>query len=73
MLAAVLDWEAVHIGDIHEDLAWFCVRAWRFGAPAGVAAGGLGSVEEFVSAYEQAGRIAGRPRRTALVAGAGHP
>lgn len=55
VLAAVLDWEAVHIGDIHEDLAWFCVRAWRFGAPAGVAAGGLGSVEEFVSAYEQAG------------------
>lgn len=55
VLAAVLDWEAVHIGDIHEDLAWFCVRAWRFGAPAGVAAGGLGSVKEFVSAYEQAG------------------
>lgn len=55
VLAAVLDWEAVHIGDIHEDLAWFCVRAWRFGAPAGMAAGGLGSVEEFVSAYEQAG------------------
>lgn len=55
VLAAVLDWEAVHIGDIHEDLAWFCVRAWRFGAPAGVAAGGLGSVEDFVSAYEQAG------------------
>lgn len=54
-LAAVLDWEAVHIGDIHEDLAWFCVRAWRFGAPAGLAAGGLGTVEEFVSAYEQAG------------------
>jgi aminoglycoside phosphotransferase (APT) family kinase protein len=55
VLAAVLDWEAVHIGDIHEDLAWFCVRAWRFGAPAGLAAGGLGTVEEFVCAYEQAG------------------
>ena len=54
-LAAVLDWEAVHTGDIHEDLAWFCVRAWRFGAPAGLAAGGLGTVEEFVSAYERAG------------------
>jgi len=57
-LAAVLDWEAVHIGDIHEDLAWFCVRAWRFGAPAAMAAGGLGTVEEFVSAYEQAGGAA---------------
>ena len=54
-LAAVLDWEAVHIGDVHEDLAWFCVRAWRFGAPAGMAAGGLGTVEEFIAAYEQAG------------------
>ena len=55
VLAAVLDWEAVHIGDIHEDLAWFCVRAWRFGAPASMAAGGLGTIEEFVSAYENAG------------------
>jgi aminoglycoside phosphotransferase (APT) family kinase protein len=57
-LAAVLDWEAVHIGDIHEDLAWFCVRAWRFGAPPSMAAGGLGSIEEFASAYEQAGGAA---------------
>ncbi len=57
-LAAVLDWEAVHIGDIHEDLAWFCVRAWRFGAPASMAAGGLGTIEEFVSAYERAGGAA---------------
>ena len=57
-LAAVLDWEAVHIGDIHEDLAWFCVRAWRFGAPPSMAAGGLGSVEDLVSAYERAGGAA---------------
>lgn len=57
-LAAVLDWELVHIGDIHEDLAWFCIRAWRFGAPAGLAAGGLGSIDEFVAAYEQAGGAA---------------
>lgn len=54
-LAAVLDWELVHIGDIHEDLAWFCIRAWRFGAPESMAAGGLGSIEDFVAAYEQAG------------------
>ncbi len=58
VLAAVLDWEAVHIGDIHEDVAWFCVRAWRFGAPANMAAGGLGTIEEFVTAYEQAGGAA---------------
>jgi len=54
-LAAVLDWEAVHIGEVYEDLAWFCVRAWRFGAPAGLAAGGLGTIEDFVTAYERAG------------------
>ncbi|GAY15488.1 phosphotransferase family protein [Mycobacterium sp. shizuoka-1] len=54
-LAAVLDWELVHIGEIYEDLAWFCIRAWRFGAPSGMAAGGLGSIDEFVAAYEAAG------------------
>lgn len=54
-LAAVLDWELVHIGEAYQDLAWFCVRAWRFGAPAGMAAGGLGSIGEFVDAYERAG------------------
>lgn len=53
-LAAVLDWELVHIGEAYEDLAWFCIRAWRFGAPENRGAGGLGSVEEFLSAYEAA-------------------
>lgn len=53
-LAAVLDWELVHIGEIYEDLAWFCIRAWRFGAPETLGAGGLGSVESFLSAYEEA-------------------
>ena len=54
-LAAVLDWELVHLGDAYEDLAWFCIRAWRFGAPASLGAGGLGSIESFLRAYEQAG------------------
>jgi aminoglycoside phosphotransferase (APT) family kinase protein len=53
-LAAVLDWELVHLGETYEDLAWFCIRAWRFGAPASLGAGGLGSIENFVRAYEQA-------------------
>lgn len=53
-LAAVLDWELVHRGDPYDDLAWFCIRAWRFGAPAGLGAGGLGSIESFLRAYEQA-------------------
>jgi aminoglycoside phosphotransferase (APT) family kinase protein len=52
-LAAVLDWELVHIGEIYADLAWFCIRAWRFGAPASRGAGGLGSIDSFLSAYER--------------------
>jgi aminoglycoside phosphotransferase (APT) family kinase protein len=53
-LAAVLDWELVHVGQAYEDLAWFCIRAWRFGAPASLGAGGLGSIESFLLAYEAA-------------------
>jgi aminoglycoside phosphotransferase (APT) family kinase protein len=56
-LAAVLDWELVHIGEVYEDLAWFCIRAWRFGAPDSLGAGGLGSVESFLTAYEEAAGI----------------
>jgi aminoglycoside phosphotransferase (APT) family kinase protein len=57
-LAAVLDWELVHTGEVYEDLAWFCIRAWRFGAPERLGAGGLGSVESFLAAYEAAGGVA---------------
>lgn len=56
-LAAVLDWELVHLGDGCEDLAWFCLRAWRFGAPIDRGAGGLGAIEAFLTAYEQAAGI----------------
>jgi aminoglycoside phosphotransferase (APT) family kinase protein len=55
-LAAVLDWELVHVGEVYEDLAWFCIRAWRFGAPERRGAGGLGSIGTFLSAYERAAR-----------------
>jgi aminoglycoside phosphotransferase (APT) family kinase protein len=57
-LAAVLDWELVHIGDVAEDLGWFCIRAWRFGAPGHLGAAGLGSIEDFLSAYQRAGGTA---------------
>jgi len=57
-LAAVLDWELVHTGEVYEDLAWFCIRAWRFGAAEHLGAGGLGSVESFLSAYEAAAGVA---------------
>jgi aminoglycoside phosphotransferase (APT) family kinase protein len=28
-VTAILDWEMVHLGDPHEDLAWFCAQNWR--------------------------------------------
>ncbi len=52
-LAAAIDWELVHLGDPLEDLAWICVKAWRFGAPLEVA--GLGTLDELVAAYEESG------------------
>jgi aminoglycoside phosphotransferase (APT) family kinase protein len=52
-LAGVLDWELAHLGDPVEDLGWYCVRAWRFGSA--LPAGGMGSREELLAAYEAAG------------------
>ena len=51
---AILDWELAHIGDPMEDLGWICVRSWRFGNNE-KPVGGIGSREEFFSAYEAAG------------------
>ncbi len=56
-LAAVLDWELTHLGSRAEDLAWFCIRAWRFGAPRALDAGGLGSIGDFLTAYERSSAI----------------
>jgi len=52
-LRLVLDWELAHIGDPMEDMAWMCVRSWRFGGDKPV--GGIGERETFFSAYEAAG------------------
>ncbi|MHB8669275.1 MAG: phosphotransferase family protein [Acidimicrobiales bacterium] len=52
-LRAVLDWELAHLGDPLEDLAWLCVRAWRFGSVPPV--GGFGEREVLYAAYEAAG------------------
>lgn len=55
-LAAVIDFELAHKGDPLEDLGWFCIRAWRFGAEP--TAGGYGPVEDLLDGYTGAG---GRP------------
>lgn len=49
-LAAVLDWELVHLGDPVEDLGWLCSPAWRFGGSLPVA--GVGEREQLLDAYE---------------------
>ncbi|HEX9682660.1 MAG TPA: phosphotransferase [Acidimicrobiales bacterium] len=52
-LTAVLDWELAHLGHPVEDLAWLCVRAWRFGAAE--PAGGVGERSELWAAFEREG------------------
>jgi aminoglycoside phosphotransferase (APT) family kinase protein len=50
-LMAILDWEFARFSDPLEDLGWFLARCWRFGAVER-AAGGLGSRDAFLAAYE---------------------
>ncbi|MFE0752213.1 phosphotransferase family protein [Gordonia sp. NPDC058843] len=61
-VAAVLDWELVHLGDPVEDLGWLCAKAWRFGGASPVA--GMGNRDVLLDAYA---REAGwRPAEEAL-------
>lgn len=53
-LAAVIDWELSHLGDPAEDIGWLCIRSWRFGNDD-LPVGGVGSLEDFLRAYEDAG------------------
>ncbi len=53
-LAAVIDWELCHAGDPVEDLAWLCIRSWRFGNDD-LPVAGVGELEPFLAAYESAG------------------
>jgi aminoglycoside phosphotransferase (APT) family kinase protein len=52
-LAGILDWELAHRGDPHEDLAWLCLRSWRFGKTERPV-GGFGERAPFYAAYEAA-------------------
>jgi len=53
-LEAVLDWELSHVGDPMEDLAYLCMRTWRFGNDS-LICGGFGSLVALQSAYEASG------------------
>ena len=52
-LQGVLDWEFAHWGDAHCDLAWICVRDWRFGR-LNRPVGGLTSRADFMGRYTAA-------------------
>jgi aminoglycoside phosphotransferase (APT) family kinase protein len=53
-LSGVLDWEFAHFGDPLEDVAWLCLRDWRFGR-VNQPVGGFAARETFYQAYEVAG------------------
>jgi len=63
-LRAVLDWELTHLGDSTEDLAWCCVRSWRFGV-VDLPVGGFGDTETLLAAYVAAGGAPVDPARLA--------
>lgn len=56
-ITGVLDWEMVHIGDYHEDLAYGCMTVWRFGK-LDKPAFGCTDLDSYFAAYSAAG---GRP------------
>lgn len=56
---AVLDWELAHFGEPLEDLGWLCARPWRWGARPAV--GGIGTREDLLATYAQAGGPAVAP------------
>ena len=53
-LVGVFDWEFAHVGDPADDLAWPCVRSWRFGQD-NLRLGGVGDPVELLDAYYRAG------------------
>jgi len=61
-LTAILDWEFAGWGDPHEDLGWFCCKAWRFARPDREA-GGIADRTPFHRGYEQASGRSIDPRR----------
>ena len=53
-LVAVLDWEVAQRSDPMQDLAWLCLRTWRFGEDHRTV-GGFGSLDALVDGYEAGG------------------
>jgi aminoglycoside phosphotransferase (APT) family kinase protein len=56
-IVGILDWEMVHLGDAHEDLAWALLKNWEFATRPGLPAGHL-IREEAITAWEASRGIA---------------
>lgn len=55
-LQGILDYEFAHFGDRHEDIAWLCMRDWRFGR-LNKEVGGFGDRKDFYQAYQNTSGI----------------
>jgi aminoglycoside phosphotransferase (APT) family kinase protein len=55
-ITGVLDWEMVHLGDPLEDLAWVCLRSWRWGGDSRI--GGLLDRADLYRRYAAASGLA---------------
>lgn len=51
-IRGILDWEMVHLGDPMEDVAWACIRPWRWAGDERI--GGLVDRREYYRMYEEA-------------------
>ena len=58
-IKAFLDWEMAHLGDPLEDIAWSCIRPWRWAGDERI--GGLMRREEFYRMYEEASGLTVHP------------
>jgi aminoglycoside phosphotransferase (APT) family kinase protein len=61
-LEGIVDWEFAHWGDPMEDLAWLCLRDWRFGKLK-LEAGGFSTRSELYSEYERFSKSPLDPKR----------
>jgi aminoglycoside phosphotransferase (APT) family kinase protein len=61
-LEGILDYEFAHWGDRHEDVAWLCMRDWRFGK-VNKEVGGFADRIDFFAEYEKACEIKIDPRK----------
>jgi aminoglycoside phosphotransferase (APT) family kinase protein len=61
-LQGILDYEFAHWGDRHEDIAWLCMRDWRFGK-LNKEVGGFGDRPDFYKSYSKASNFEIDPKK----------